>query len=571
VRLTRNAMCVAAAAVTLTLAGAAAPLAASAESGTNTEYTVLAADGVAAGDAAAAITRLGGTVIERNDAVGLFRVSAPASFAGRAAGSAALAGAAPRIAIGHAPASKPFAVEREALTAAQTGSAAATAAAAAPAAKPGNGHGKTKADPLDSMLWGMQMVHADQAHAVEPGSKRVSVGILDTGVDASNPDIAPNFDWRLSRNFAPDLPVIDGPCEVPSCLDPVGTDDGGHGTHVAGIVAASLNGVGVSGVAPGVDIVELKGGQDAGFFFLDPVVNALTYAGDHGIDVVNMSFFVDPWLFNCDNNPADTPAQQAEQRTIKAAMNRALEYAHRHGVTLVAAAGNDHEDLGNPLPDVISPDFPLGTAYTRTVDNATCLVEPTEGPHIIVVSALGPSQRKSDYSTYGTEQVTVSAPGGWFRDGLGTPTFRTNGNEILSTYPVKVLREDGLVDADGNILPAGDGLVFKDCSTGVCGYYTYLQGTSMASPHAAGVAALIVSRYGHPDKAHPGTLTLDPDRVRSILTGTATEHACPDPPLQSYVDVGRPAEFDALCVGGVDFNGFYGNGIVNALAAVTRH
>ncbi len=566
-RLTRSAIGVVAVAATLTLAGAAAPLAASAESGTQTEYTVLAADGVAAGDAAAAITRLGGTVIERNDAVGLFRVSAPASFAGRAASSAALTGAAPRMAIGHAPAQKPFAVEREALTAAQTDT-----ARAATAAKPGNGHGKTKVDPLDSALWGMQMVHADQAHAVEPGSKRVSVGILDTGVDASNPDISPNFDWRLSRNFAPDLPVIDGPCEVPSCLDPVGTDDGGHGTHVAGIVAAALNGVGLSGVAPGVDIVELKGGQDDGFFFLEPVVDALTYAGDNGIDVVNMSFFVDPWLFNCDNNPADTPAQQAEQRTIKQAMNRALEYAHRHGVTLVAAAGNEHEDIGNPLPDSTSPDFPLNTSYTRTVDNATCLVEPTEGPHVIAVSALGPSQRKADYSTYGTEQVTVSAPGGWFRDGLGTPTYRTNGNEILSTYPVKVLRERGLVDADGNITPAGDGLVFKDCTAaGACGYYTYLQGTSMASPHAVGVAALIVSRYGHPDRAHPGTLTLDPDRVQSILTGTATEHACPDPPLQSYVDVGRPAEFDALCVGSVDFNGFYGNGIVNALAAVTRH
>ena len=47
---------------------------------------------------------------------------------------------------------------------------------------------------------------------------------------------------------------------------------------------------------------------------------------------------------------------------------------------------------------------------------------PTEGPHVIGVSALGPSGRKADYSNYGTEQITVSAPGGWFRDGFGTPT-----------------------------------------------------------------------------------------------------------------------------------------------------
>jgi hypothetical protein len=90
----------------------------------------------------------------------------------------------------------------------------------------------------------------------------------------------------------------------------------------------------------------------------------------------------------------------------------------------------------------------------------------------------------------------------------------------------------------------------------------------MASPHAGGVAALIVSEYGKKDKRRAG-LTLDPDKVDQILTSTASEHACPTPPLVSYVGVGRPVEFDALCEGSPAFNGFYGHGIVDAFAAVT--
>src|SRR3954471_12460800 len=131
---------------------------------------------------------------------------------------------------------------------------------------------------------------------------------IDTGVDGSHPDIAPNFDRALSRNFTVDNPVpgIDaGPGEHPSCGDPADGDDDGHGTHVAGTIGGALNGIGVAGVAPRVDLVNIRAGQDSGFFLLQPTVDALTYAGDHGIDVVNMSFFIDPWLYNCTANPAD--------------------------------------------------------------------------------------------------------------------------------------------------------------------------------------------------------------------------------------------------------------------------
>jgi subtilisin family serine protease len=426
-------------------------------------------------------------------------------------------------------------------------------------------------DPLDDKLWGLRMVRADLSRQVNAGDRRVHVGILDTGMDASHPDISPNFSWALSRNFAPDIPSIDGPCETASCVDAVGTDDNGHGTHVSGTIGAAANGTGVSGVAPNVSLVELKGGQDSGFFFLDSVVNALTYAGDSGIDAVNMSFFLDPWLYNCPGNPADSPAAQAEQRTIIAGMNRALTYAHDHGVALFGSLGNNHEDLGHPRVDTTSPDFPANATYPRTIDNATCVDLPIEGPFVIGVSSVGPSGTKSDFSNYGVEQISVAAPGGWFRDGFGTPTYRTLGNQILSSYPLNVLRASGAVDADGNITPGSVGNVFKDCTAaGVCGYYTYLQGTSMASPHAAGVAALIVSRFGKYDPAHPGTLRLEPWKTESVLLHTAAEHACPSPPIQSYVREGRSTEFDAPCEGDLNFNGIYGYGIVDAFAAVTE-
>lgn len=105
----------------------------------------------------------------------------------------------------------------------------------------------------------------------------------------------------------------------------------------------------------------------------------------------------------------------------------------------------------------------------------------------------------------GAGEIELSAPGGWYRDGLGTDSYRTNGNLILSTAPKHVLQESGEVNKHGFITRLGRTFgVLRHCVDGVCGYYQWLQGTSMASPHASGVAALAVSRHGSLEGAARG-------------------------------------------------------------------
>jgi len=360
---------------------------------------------------------------------------------------------------------------------------------------------------------------------------------------------------------------IDGPCEDEpdqSCNDPADVDEDGHGTHVASTIASPLNGLGIGGVAPQATIVNLRAGQDSGYFFLQPSIDALTYAADIGVDVINMSYFIDPWLYNCSGNPADSATAQQEQRTIVEATTRALNYARSKGVTLIAAAGNEHTDMDHPTVDTISPDFPPGAEYTRNVDNG-CLTMPTEGPNVVSVGSVGPSTTKADYSNWGAEGVDVTAPGGYFRDLFGTPGFRTVATQILGPYPLNVARDEGTLNPDGT---PNTPFVVRYCSGTTCAYYQYIQGTSMASPHAVGVAALIVSRYGHPDPQRGG-LELLPHQTEKILTRTATGHACPTPPVLDYTNVGRPPDFTATCVGTAEENNIWGAGIVDAFTAVT--
>ncbi|MEV4469344.1 S8 family serine peptidase [Nonomuraea sp. NPDC049504] len=491
-------------------------------------------------EAKAAVERAGGTTVADNTKLGyLLAAGGDGAFQAAVGGDPAVVGVSPDRSIGRT-ASKPVTralPDEQAFT-------------------------KRAGEPLAPRQWDMRMIGADRANAKVPGSKKVLVGVIDTGVDGKHPDIAPNFNRELSRNFVTDRPkddygeTLDGPCEAKNCKDPVDADDDGHGTHVASTIASPINGIGIAGVAPGVQIVNIRAGQDSGFFFLKPSLDALTYAADIGVDVVNMSYYVDPWLFNCRANKSDTKKQQLEQRAIITGMQRALDYARKRGVTLISALGNGSTDLGNPKIDKQSPGYPKGDEKERTIDNS-CVNVPAESKGVISVSALGPSGRKAAYSDYGVEQTDVSAPGGDVLDGQGVNVTRS----ILAAAPEHVLRAAGRVGKDGK--PKGADVV-RDCTGGPCSYYQYLEGTSMAAPHATGVAAILISRFGKPGK---GGLELAPDTVQDLLYKTATPKACPSPREYTYNAFGTSEKH--LCQGDTDDNGFYGHGIVNAWKAAT--
>jgi subtilisin family serine protease len=583
--------------VVVLVAALAAP-AAQARRGSAHSYVVAYDNGVSLAKAKRVVAALGGRAVSTRPALHLMLVrSSRAGFAQAASRSRSLRGAVKNQVIGRtaAAADKPDPIEHEGRGGGTGG---------VTVREPVTG---SLVEPLSPWQWDMRMIGATPSgsYATELGSKGVIVAVIDTGIDGSHPDIAPNFNKALSRNWTTDIPLIDGTCVSDpdhSCEDPNDVDEDGHGTHVAGTIAAPINGRGMAGVAPNVTLVNDRAGQDSGYFFLWETIRALTYAGDIGADVANMSFYTDPWQYNCSaahpaidpatGQPSDSAAEQAEQALIIQSIQAAVDYAIGHNVTLIAAAGNDHNNLDGVKTDTTSPDFPPGAETVRVVSD-WCRDMPNEADGVVSVSSVGPSGAKADYSNYGAGEETggtgddpageidVAAPGGYFRDFFGTPQFRVPENEILGPYPYAVGRAAREINGAGK--PTSEFIV-RDCSAEKtntqaktspqpaaltdCAYYQLIQGTSMASPHAVGVAALIVSRFGTADAEHGG-LTMDPAAVRERLRATATDHACPVPATVDYTNVGRPASWSATCLGTPEYNGFYGDGIVNAAAAVS--
>ncbi len=402
----------------------------------------------------------------------------------------------------------------------------------------------TDADTLSPLQWDMRQIHAPEAHAITGGSPAVLVGDIDTGIDFTHPDLVQNIDVAHSANCVSGAPVPGLAAQ----------DDNGHGTHTAGTIAAASNGIGIVGVAPNVKVAGIKAGNAAGYFFPEAVICSFVWAGDNHMDVTNNSYFADPFLFNCRNDPVQRAIWKAEQRAIRYAMNQ--------GVTVVSADGNESEDLSHPTMDTTSPDD--STPVAREVTNA-CVVIPVEIPGVIGVSATGsflqgtnagqyPDNLKSFYSSYGISATDVTAPGG---DSLfSTPPGLGTRGRVLSTWPAAL---------QANCLASRR--VFDPGVPG--GLWCYQQGTSMASPHAAGVAALIVSRYG--DTHNPLNGKLRPGQVEALEQQTADPQACPEtlPPGYAAI-VGTQSGAPQTCQGGPGHNSWYGAGQVDALNAVTH-
>ncbi|MFF8946287.1 S8 family serine peptidase [Streptomyces sp. NPDC014864] len=361
-------------------------------------------------------------------------------------------------------------------------------------------------EPLEADQWDLRAIGADRAAKINPGSRNVTVGVIDTGVDDTHPDIAPNFSPSQSAN------CVSGKADTTfGSWRPVDADHY-HGTHVAGEIAAARNGIGVAGVAPGVKVAGITVAQpDAGqLFYPESVVCAFVFAADHGVEITNNSYYVDPWLYNCLDDP--------DQRAIVDAVNRAQLYARGKGTLNVAAAGNSNHDLdSDAIVDDSSPDD--GTTVSRTIDPHKCFDIPTQLPGVVTVSAVGVKGAKSYYSSYGDGVIDVAAPGG---DKYQIPDTPSKNGRILSTMPNN--------------------------------QYAFLQGTSMATPHVAAVAALLKS-------THPQAT---PAQLQALLKAEADNPGCPAEPYDGNGD----GVVDATCVGGERVNGFYGFGVVNALRAV---
>jgi subtilisin family serine protease len=373
-------------------------------------------------------------------------------------------------------------------------------------------------DTLSNRQWDMTQIHAPEAQAINPGSSTVVVGDLDTGLDFTHPDLAPNYDAVDSTDCTSGTPA-------PLLA---GNDKNGHGTHTAGTIAAAANGTGIVGVAPGVKIAGVKTGNDDGFFFPEAVVCAYMWVGNHGIDITNNSYFADPWLYNCKND--------ADQRAIWNAERRAIRYAQSKGTLVIASEGNESTDLSHPEIDNISPDDT--TPVTREVTNA-CAVVPVEVPGVVGVTATSNRSQKSFYSSYGISTADVAAPGGdslFFDRSADVPNGR-----VLSTWPA-----DDFCLADRTVF---------DPTTGA--KYCYLQGTSMAGPHAVGVAALLKSAHGY----RAGALA-------AALQQATNSVACPTD-MSNYVGFPQLSGAPQACSGGATHNSFYGSGEVDALKAVS--
>lgn len=397
-------------------------------------------------------------------------------------------------------------------------------------------------EPLAGCQWDMAIINASDSgsYAIATG-KGVTVGVIDSGVDLNHPDIAPNLDVDRSCSFIFDDTPTANPAEIANgdCTNKAAVQDlGGHGTHVASTIAAPINGIGIAGVAPEATIVALKACTEVGYCFADSVAAALRYAGDQQLDVVNLSLFADPYLYYCKSD--------AEQRAILKDLEAAARYAQQRGVLVVASAGNQAADLQHPGIDDISPDWPPGSEEIRDVQN-NCRVAVGELPGVMTVSATGPIGYPdydlwiADYSSVGMSRVDVTAPGGDY--------FRASGtvqDAVLGAVPF----DSDIWHGFDPLNAAFPGITVIDQGAG----YVYLNGTSMSSPHAAGVAALVKEK-------HP---TWGPGAVKAAVERSAQQLACPPDwePLNA-------ADERERCYGNQGRTSFFGHGLVDAAAAAS--
>jgi len=201
----------------------------------------------------------------------------------------------------------------------------------------------------------------------------VTVAVLDTGIDLDHPD--------LLRNIAGGVNAIS---EKQSY-----NDDNGHGTHIAGIIAATVNRQGIIGTASQTTIVAVKVLDETGSGYLSDFINGLQWVRNNGIRVLNMSL-----SFAQDSVP----------------LQRAIHRLYQAGAIMVAAAGNCGQ-AGGGVDEGPGSDDGEGTACNPSQPSQNTVLYPAAYPEVIAVAATDVDKHITNYSRSGPE-VAVAAPGG---------------------------------------------------------------------------------------------------------------------------------------------------------------
>jgi len=317
--------------------------------------------------------------------------------------------------------------------------------------------------------WNMRDIHANTAWAAgKLGSPDVKVAILDSGIDYDAPDLNGLVDLASSTSF------VSGDNAITATYFPsrnaIG-DYNGHGTNVASQVSSKA--VALAGVSSRTTLMGVKVLGWNGSGSLSAVLNGILWAADHGADVANMSLGV-----------AGGVSKTAFGAYVSL-VNRTFNYAKSKGMLMVVSAGNDGIDLD----------------HNGNIFAAYC-----DAPHVVCVSAVGPATATSTnidepayFTNVGRSAIAVAAPGG---NADAAHNFALSpwpwGNDIASWVWSYCSKTRLATDAKGKLIQP---LALTGCAAGnrITGYI----GTSQASPHVAGLAALLVAEMGH---NHPSAI-----------------------------------------------------------------
>jgi len=342
--------------------------------------------------------------------------------------------------------------------------------------------------------WGMDAIDAPEAWNTGCIGTGARVFILDSGIDADNPDLAPNLNTSLCTSFVPD-----------EDYDVAAGSFFNHGTHVAGIIAAADNDWGVIGVAPNAEIVAVKViSENTGSGNFSWINEGIIYAANNGAQVINMSLgaTVNRNGFYLDENDVLQKVPAVVLQNLILSQQRAVNYAFKKGALMVTSAGNDGMNADG---------------------NSSFFIMPADLANVLTVSATAPTWWYYDYY-YKTPNPMFDIPTSYTNYGKSLIDLAAPGGDAAA-YPKVNWAWDYVISSGAG--PNAEG-----------GYpFYYAAGTSMASPHVAGVAALIIAKNGG---------KISPQEVTKQLLKTADK------------------------IGGNGMSAYYGNGRVNAFRAVTE-